>query len=71
MAELEFSSSAFFFASLFYYENTKSTVNTNYPKYVVTMDSSVTENGEGIEIIHIKGFLVKNQKNRLNKNKIH
>lgn len=34
------------------------------------MDSSVTENGEGTAIIHIKYFLVKNQKNRLNKNKI-
>lgn len=34
-------------------------IKDNYPKYVVTMDSSVTGNDEGIEIIHIKDFLIK------------
>lgn len=32
-------------------------IKDNYPKYVVTMDSSVTGNDEGINIIHIKDFL--------------
>lgn len=34
-------------------------IKDNYPKYVVTMDSSVTGNDEGINIIHIKDFLTK------------
>lgn len=34
-------------------------IKDNYPKYVVTMDSSVTGNDEGINIIHIKDFLIK------------
>lgn len=36
-------------------------IRDNYPKYVVTMDSSVTGNDEGINIIHIKDFLIKTQ----------
>lgn len=34
-------------------------IKDNYPKYVVTMDSSVTGNDEGINIIHIIDFLTK------------
>ncbi len=36
-------------------------IKDNYPKYVVTMDSSVCGNEEGIKIVHIKDFLT--QKN--------
>lgn len=32
-------------------------IKDNYPKFVVTMDSSVCGNDEGIQIIHIKDFL--------------
>lgn len=32
-------------------------IKDNYPKYVVTMDSSVCGNDEGIKIMHIKDFL--------------
>ena len=35
-------------------------IKDNYPKFVVTMDSSVTGNDEGIRIIHIKDFLLNN-----------
>ena len=37
-------------------ENLKA-IKDNYPKYVVTMDSSVCGNDEGIKIMHIKNFL--------------
>ena len=33
-------------------------IKDNYPKYVVTMDSSVCGTDEGIKIIHIKDFLL-------------
>ena len=33
-------------------------IKDNYPKYVVTMDSSVCGNDEGIKIMHIKDFLI-------------
>lgn len=33
-------------------------IKDNYPKYVVTMDSAVTGNDEGIKIVHIKDFLL-------------
>lgn len=33
-------------------------INDNYPKYVVTMDSLVCGNVDGIEIVHIKDFLL-------------
>lgn len=36
-------------------------IKDNYPKYVVTMDSSVTGNDEGINIIHIKDFLLRKE----------
>jgi predicted AAA+ superfamily ATPase len=32
-------------------------INDNYPKYVVTMDSLVCGNVDGIQIVHIKDFL--------------
>ncbi len=32
-------------------------IKDNYPKYVVTMDSAVCGNEEGIKIVHIKDFL--------------
>ncbi|MCQ2580307.1 MAG: ATP-binding protein [Treponemataceae bacterium] len=32
-------------------------IKDNYPKYVVTMDSSVCGNEDGIKIVHIKDFL--------------
>lgn len=35
-------------------------IKDNYPKYVVTMDSSVCGTDEGIKIIHIKDFLLEN-----------
>ena len=34
-------------------------IRDNYPKYVVTMDSSVCGNEDGIKIVHIKDFLIK------------
>ena len=34
-------------------------VDDNYPKYVVTMDSSVCGIDEGIKIVHIRDFLLK------------
>lgn len=33
-------------------------IRDNYPKYVVTMDSSVCGNEDGIKIVHIKDFLI-------------
>ena len=33
-------------------------INDNYPKYVVTMDSLVCGNVDGIQIVHIKDFLL-------------
>ena len=39
------------------FENLKA-INDNFPKYIVTMDSSVCGNEEGICIIHIKDFLL-------------
>ena len=33
-------------------------IKDNFPKYVVTMDSSVCGTDEGIKIIHIKDFLL-------------
>ncbi len=38
-------------------DNLKS-IRDNYPKYVVTMDSSVCGNEDGIKIVHIKDFLI-------------
>ena len=38
-------------------ENLKA-IRDNYPKYIVTMDSSVCGNEEGIKIVHIKDFLM-------------
>lgn len=35
-------------------------IKDNFPKYVVTMDSSVCGTDEGIKIIHIKDFLLEN-----------
>ena len=37
-------------------------IKDNYPKYVVTMDSAVCGNEEGIKIVHIKDFLMKMEK---------
>ncbi|MBO4320955.1 MAG: ATP-binding protein [Treponema sp.] len=37
-------------------ENLKA-IKDNYPKYVVTMDSAICGNEEGIKIVHIKDFL--------------
>ncbi len=36
-------------------------IKDNYPKYVVTMDSAVCGNEEGIKIVHIKDFLTKKE----------
>ena len=33
-------------------------IRDNYPKYVVTMDSSVCGNEDGIKVVHIKDFLI-------------
>lgn len=33
-------------------------IRDNYPKYVVTMDSSVCGNEDGIKIVHVKDFLI-------------
>ncbi|MCR5289586.1 MAG: hypothetical protein K6E51_06310 [Treponema sp.] len=33
-------------------------IKDNYPKYVVTMDSSICGNEDGIKIVHIKDFLL-------------
>ena len=35
-------------------------IKDNYPKYVVTMDSTVCGTDEGIKIIHVKDFLLEN-----------
>lgn len=41
-------------------ENLKA-IKDNYPKYVVTMDSAVCGNEEGIKIVHIKDFLTQKE----------
>ena len=33
-------------------------IKDNYPKYVVTMDSSVCGNEDGIKVVHIRDFLL-------------